>query len=75
MGERSVRWITVGLIVIGALILILALFADRFGFGARGSDFGWKQMLGTMLGAGLIFGGARGWWEIARAARRTEHER
>jgi hypothetical protein len=59
--------------VIGALLLALALFADTLGIGVAGSDFGWKQMLGTMLGAGILFGGARGWWEIARA-RRTERE-
>lgn len=48
----------------GAFLLALALLADRIGVGAPGGAFGWKQMLGAMLGAGLLFGGARGWWEI-----------
>jgi hypothetical protein len=52
--------------VIGALLLVVSLFADALGLGAAGSDFGWKQLVGTMFGAGLCLGGARGWWAISR---------
>jgi hypothetical protein len=61
-----VRWIAVVLIVVGAFMLALALFADALGLGAGGSDFGWKQLIGTMLGAGSVLGGARGWWQRSR---------
>lgn len=60
----------------GAFILALSLFADALGLGAAGSDFGWKQLTGTMLGAGICLGGARGWWELSRTrADGTERER
>ena len=62
-----VRGVAIILMVIGALVLAAALFADALGFGAAGSDFGWKQTIGAMLGAGILFGGARSWWETARA--------
>ncbi len=60
------RWIAIGLIVTGAALFVVSLFADALGLGAAGNDFGWKQMIGTMLGAGICLGGARGWWEISR---------
>lgn len=75
MGDARVRWIAIGLVVLGALILALSLFADAFGIGAAGSNFGWKQLIGTMLGAGICLGGARGWWELSHTrARGTEHK-
>ncbi len=65
----------IGLMVMGALILGVSLFADALGIGAAGSDFGWKQMIGTMLGAGLCLGGMRGWWGLPRTrGRGTERE-
>lgn len=69
------RWIAIGLIVLGALLLVASLFADALGLGAAGSDFGWKQLIGTMLGAGCCLGGARGWWALSRTrANGTERE-
>lgn len=76
MGNVCVRWIAVVLMVVGAVILALALFADALGIGASGSDFGWKQLVGTMLGAGIFLGGARVWWERSRTrANGTERRR
>ena len=74
MGDACVRWIAIGLIVTGALILAVSLFADAFGIGASGSDFGWKQLIGTMLGAGICLGGVRGWWDLSHP-RPAEKER
>lgn len=69
------RWIAIGLIVIGALLLVVSLFADALGFGAAGGDFGWKQVIGTLLGAGICLGGLRGWWGMPHArGRGTERE-
>lgn len=61
------RWIAIAVMCVGAVLLILALFADQIGIGSAASGFGWKQLLGTILGVGLIFGGALGWWRITRA--------
>jgi hypothetical protein len=70
-----VRWIAIGLIVIGALLMVVSLFADALGLGAAGSDFGWKQLIGTMFGAGCCLGGARGWWALSRTrVNGTERE-
>jgi heme exporter protein D len=41
------------LILMGAFVTVLSLFADFFAFG-RSAGFGWRQMLGMVL-AGLIF--------------------
>ena len=69
------RWIAIGLIVIGALLLVASLFADSLGIGAAGGGFGWKQVIGTLVGAGLCFGGARGWWDLSyRRTRGTERK-
>ncbi len=69
------RWIAIGLMVIGALLLLVSFFADTLGIGAVGSGFGWKQLIGTTLGAGLCLGGARGWWEMSHThGRGTECE-
>ncbi len=69
------RWIAIGLIVVGAVILVLSLFADALGLGASGSGFGWKQLIGTILGAGICLGGARAWWVMTHPrARGTETE-
>lgn len=65
------RGITVAVMVIGVLALAVSLLADRIGIGASGGDFGWKQMLGALLGAGLLFGGARGRWECMHPDRET----
>jgi hypothetical protein len=60
------RWVAIGLIVVGLVLLVVSLFADQLGLGASGSGFGWKQLLGTIVGAGLCVGGALGWWRMAR---------
>ncbi len=62
-----------GLMILGALLLAISLFADALGIGAAGGDFGWKQLIGTVLGAGSCLGGARGWWDLSRT-RRDETE-
>ena len=46
-------------LIIGVLILIASLFADPVALGQPGTGFGWKQMLGTVIGAAITFGGYR----------------
>jgi hypothetical protein len=44
-------------LVFGVLLLLASLFADPLGLGQPGTSFGWKQMLGTVLGLAVIGGG------------------
>lgn len=46
-------------LIIGVLILLASLFADPLALGQPGTGFGWKQMLGTVIGAAITFGGYR----------------
>lgn len=39
------------LVVLGAVVLVLSLFADPIGIGSGGSGFGWKQTAGVVVGA------------------------
>lgn len=48
-------------IVVGALLVLIALFADPLGLG-RSPGVGWKQILGVVVGALVILGGAYLWW-------------
>jgi hypothetical protein len=41
---------------IGALLVLIALFADPLGLG-RQSGFGWRQALGLVIGAVVILAG------------------
>lgn len=38
-------------IVVGLLLALVSAFADQAGLGAVGSGFGWKQLLGLVVGA------------------------
>ncbi|CAN5745722.1 hypothetical protein BH20CHL1_BH20CHL1_07000 [soil metagenome] len=42
----------------GVLLTIASLFADPLALGMPGTGFGWKQMLGTLLG--LVIAGLGG---------------
>jgi hypothetical protein len=46
-------WVVIG---IGALLVLIALFADPVGLGGQ-SGFGWKQGLGLVIGAVVILAG------------------
>ncbi len=43
-------------IVVGALLVLIALFADPLGLG-RSPGFGWRQTLGVVVGALILLGG------------------
>lgn len=38
------------LIVLGALVLALSVFADSLGISGGGEGFGWKQLIGAIAG-------------------------
>jgi hypothetical protein len=46
-------WVVIG---IGALLVLVALFADPLGLG-RSPGFGWRQGLGVVIGVLVILGG------------------
>ncbi len=46
-------------IIVGALLILIALFADPLGLGSPG--FGWKQVLGVVVGALVILAGVYLW--------------
>jgi uncharacterized membrane protein len=48
-------------IVVGALLVLISLFADPLGLG-RSPGFGWKQILGVVVGALVILAGVYLWW-------------
>lgn len=53
------RLLAIAFIVGGALLALLSLTADFFQgtVGAVGSSFGWKQLLGTVLGVMILAAG------------------
>ena len=46
------------LVVIGAVALILSALADSIGVGSEGTGFGWKQVVGVVVGAIVMAIGA-----------------
>jgi hypothetical protein len=55
----SKRTLAVVLIVLGVVLALVSLAADVLGIG-NGTGFGWKQILGTIVGVLLVVAGA--WW-------------
>lgn len=41
-------------ILVGLLLGLVSAFADQVGLGAMGSGFGWKQLLGLVVGVILV---------------------
>ena len=55
--QSGVRWAPLSLIVIGAILVIGAIFADSLGFTWGGEGYGWKQLLATIAGLVIALGG------------------
>ena len=51
------RMLALAFIVVGGLLAIVSALADQIGFGAPGSSFGWKQLLGLVLGVVILAAG------------------
>jgi protein-S-isoprenylcysteine O-methyltransferase Ste14 len=47
--------------VIGVILVFVSLFADPLALGLPNSGFGWKQVVGTLLGLSAAFIGIWGW--------------
>ncbi len=53
------RTLLVGLlVVIGAVVVVLSALADPLGLGSEGTGFGWKQIVGVVVGATVMAIGA-----------------
>lgn len=50
------RLLAIAFIVVGVLLALLSVFADVF-LGSRGTTFGWKQLLGVVLGVVIAAAG------------------
>ena len=53
----SRKMIGVGFIILGVVVLLVSLAADALGIG-NVPGFGWKQILGAVVGAVAALGGA-----------------
>ncbi len=51
------RLLAIAFIVVGALLALVSAFADQIGLGAAHSGFGWKQLLGVVLGIIILVAG------------------
>lgn len=51
------RILAIAFIIIGAILALASALADQLGFGAPESTFGWKQLLGLVLGIILVVAG------------------
>jgi hypothetical protein len=50
------RALALALVAVGMLLLIIAVFADRFGIG-EGIGVGWKQLIAAITGLVFVLGG------------------
>jgi hypothetical protein len=55
----SKRHLGILFIILGLLLAAISLSADLLGIG-NGAGFGWKQILGTVVGVLIALGGI--WW-------------
>lgn len=49
--------LAIAFIVVGALLAVVSALADFVGLGAPTSTFGWKQLLGVVLGIVIVAAG------------------
>jgi predicted phage tail protein len=59
-GAPTFRVVALVLMVLGAALVIVSLFADPLGVSGGGEGFGFKQLIAVIVGLMLLFGGV-GW--------------
>ena len=57
--NEPVRLLAFFILIFGVLLLIASLFADPLGLGQPGTTFGWKQILGSIVGLALTAVGVK----------------
>jgi hypothetical protein len=50
MDRRLLGW---ALVAVGAVLVLVSALADPLEIGAEGSDVGWKQIVGVIVGAAV----------------------
>ena len=63
MGDRL--RVAVVLVVVGLGILVLSAVADLIGIG-QDAAFGWVQIVGVLVGAGIAVVGGAYWWLMGK---------
>ncbi|HEY8448425.1 MAG TPA: hypothetical protein VIL01_15095 [Thermomicrobiales bacterium] len=48
--QSVVRYAAIFCIAIGAVIMVVAIFADSIGISGGGRGFGWKQLIAAIVG-------------------------
>jgi hypothetical protein len=64
--KEQLRLGAYAVLVFGVVLLLASLFADPLAIGTPHSGFGWKQVLGTLIGLIISVGG---YWLVRRAER------
>jgi hypothetical protein len=59
-GAPTFRAVALILMVLGAALVLVSLFADPLGVSGGGEGFGFKQLIAVIVGLMLLFGGV-GW--------------
>ena len=67
--QSSRNWLAIGLIVIGAILVIGSIFADALGASWGGEGYGWKQLLATISGLMIGLAGVAIWLRSLSAPR------
>jgi hypothetical protein len=55
--KEQLRLGAYAILVFGVVLLLASLFADPLAIGTPHSGFGWKQVLGTLVGLAITAGG------------------
>ena len=53
----TARILALVVILIGAVTMVVAVFADDLGISGGGEGFGWKQLIGAIAGLVILLGG------------------
>jgi hypothetical protein len=52
--NSATRLAAAGLMTVGAVVMVGAVFADDLGLGGGGQGFGWKQLIAAIAGLVLL---------------------
>lgn len=61
--HEQLRVLAFAILVFGVVLTLVSIFADPLALGMPHSGFGWKQILGTVVGIAIS---ALGYWLVNR---------
>lgn len=53
----AARILALVLMLVGAVAMVVSVFADRLGVSGGGEGFGWKQLIGAIVGLVILLAG------------------